>query len=177
MPDRGSHLSERCISLYVMGLMEPAEIEQVEAHVDDCPPCLTRLEQEARFETLLLQAQEPSIPQPPPAPARAERWGRAACGVLATAASVLLMLSDPARFVEIGLVGESSAPSQNVSAELDDDATCIPTEDPICDDEPLTLALATYPPEAPDAFEGGGSCWLDDRGIDPLCVSSDPLSG
>lgn len=172
------HPREREFGLYVSGLMDDREQATFEAHVGDCPACQAQLQREAELEVLLLEvAQQPEpvgiAPKPPIH--RAERWGRAACGALATAAAVLLTLSHPTQWVEIGASPASVAEQAVADApSLDTQETsCAPADGPACAMDSM-MALATYPPEGLETGDDAGSCWLDEHGIDPRCVSSDP---
>ncbi len=93
MLDRGDHVSD-LISPYVLGALEPDEIETVESHLSSCDQCRTLADEERDVagllpylaqplpvplrarRRLLNQIQEESQPDPPPVPAPARKTRR-----------------------------------------------------------------------------------------------------
>jgi hypothetical protein len=59
------HTSE-LVAPYVLGALEPDEVEQVESHLDQCPMCRSLVEEQRRVVTVL-----PYLAEPRPVPARA----------------------------------------------------------------------------------------------------------
>lgn len=67
--DEPSHARIReMIAAYVLGALEPDEIEQVELHLDSCPDCRALVEEERRVALLL-----PYLAEPQAVPLRARR--------------------------------------------------------------------------------------------------------
>lgn len=67
MLDRGDHVSDS-ISSYVLGALEPDEIETVESHLSSCDQCRALADEERDVAGLL-----PYLAQPQPVPLRARR--------------------------------------------------------------------------------------------------------
>jgi hypothetical protein len=59
------HISE-LVAPYVLGALEPDEVEQVESHLETCPTCRALVEEQRRVVTVL-----PYLVEPQPVPARA----------------------------------------------------------------------------------------------------------
>jgi len=87
------HVSRDALEAYVMGALDDAELEAVEAHVAACSACEARLQHEARLEMAFARVADHVAPERPRRAVRVAAPLAATGGVLAVAAAMMLWLA------------------------------------------------------------------------------------
>ena len=171
---------------YVHDELSATESRLVEAHVRDCSACAAQLANEAAVVdamTSLADAleEQPGL-APTTAPTRRRWWPRLVWpSVLGSAALVLVMCDQAAmRGPGDSLTGASDHPLVVASRVDDTRPACEePTwlgseslaEGPVCDEPLMTLALASFPPDDDDPWNGAGRS--DGDGEPGVCLPDD----
>ena len=185
MADR--HLDDAQLFAFVRGELGDADTLGLERHVSACPPCAERLRHHAWLEVAMTEAAGGVASTPVPLRRSEPRRTRSRPAGLALAASLVLGLGLPSRWIDLGgMIGTDSPVLARAASR---DATSL--EAPACDvpdgfggplcPEPIleqSGAIAMSMPEPGvdepfDALEGG---FTEDDGT-TVGLACDPLDG
>ena len=171
---------------YVHDELSQTESRLVEAHVEGCPACAQQLAAEASVvdammglaEQMLLEPEPVAVTAPPPTPSRHRWWAKMAWpSVFGAAALAFVMCDQAAMRAPADVVATPTAVATLATSRVDDTRPACeePTwlgseslaEGPVCD-EPVTVALASFPPES------SSEPWDDEWDDEPdVCLPSD----